>query len=522
MGPFGAYLTGYDKIKADYLISGLTKGFFLESEGLNTPRTEVANPPIPRHLAEQVGKKLYKEIDAGRVKGPFKSPPLPNFRVSPIKVTEKKEPGTYRFIHNLSYPYDEESVNASIPREKVAVQYNTIDDGISYIKLVGRGAHLAKTDIKSAFRIIPVHPSQYHLLGMKWEGHYFYDTTLPMGCSISCAIFEAFSSAMEWVAKNKLGIPYMTHVLDDFLIIASSHYETGRQLHRFLSFCSECGIPMAPEKTEGPSRELPFLGITLNVPHFMAQLPSDKLENCRALITQATQSKGITLRNLQSILGHLNFACRVVVPGRAFLRRAYALTHKVDKPFHHIKMTKEVKDDFLLWLDFLQSYNGKTFFRLDAVHTDEALRLFTDSSGSIGYGAVFGNHWLHGIWPSEWEGFDITFLELYPIVLAAHLWGTRFSNQTVEFHTDNMALVSILNKSSSKKPHIMTLVRALVLAMLKYNFTFYAIHVPGVENILADALSRQQMERFRESHPSANIFPESIPPHLKPGNLWFR
>ena len=185
-------------------------------------------------------------------------------------------------------------------------------------------------------------------------------------------------------------------------------------------------------------------------------------------------------------------------------------------------MTKEVKYDFLLWLDFLQSYNGKTFFRLDAVHTDEALRLLTDLSGSIGYGAVFGNHWLHGIWPSEWEGFDITFLELYPIVLAAHLRGTRFSNQTVEFHTDNMALVSILNKSSSKKPHIMTLVRALVLAMLKYNFTFYAIHVPGVENILADALSRQQMERFRESHPSANIFPESILPHLRPGNLWFR
>ena len=161
------------------------------------------------------------------------------------------------------------------------------------MKLVNRGTHLAKTDIKSAFRIIPVHPSQYHLLGMQWEGSYFYDTTLPMGCSISCAIFEAFSSAMEWVAKNKLGIPYMTHVLDNFLFIASSHYETRHQLQRFLSFCSECSIPMALEKTEGHPTELPFLGITLNVSHFMAQLPRDKLENCRALITQATQSKKI-------------------------------------------------------------------------------------------------------------------------------------------------------------------------------------------------------------------------------------
>ena len=56
VGPFGAYLTGYDKNKTDYLISGLTNGFFLESEGLTTLRTEVANPPISRHLAEQVRK----------------------------------------------------------------------------------------------------------------------------------------------------------------------------------------------------------------------------------------------------------------------------------------------------------------------------------------------------------------------------------------------------------------------------------------------------------------------------------
>ena len=70
VGPFGAYLTGYDKNKADYLISGLTNRFFLESEGLTTPRTEVANPPISRHLAEQVGKKLHKEINAEHVKGP--------------------------------------------------------------------------------------------------------------------------------------------------------------------------------------------------------------------------------------------------------------------------------------------------------------------------------------------------------------------------------------------------------------------------------------------------------------------
>ena len=517
-----AYLEGYDSVKTQYLLDGFSQGFMLQSQGLQSANTDVKNPSIPNQLVAEVQKKLQKEIDAGRIIGPFSSPPLPNFRVSPIKVAEKKEPGKYRFIHNLSYPYDEESVNASIPRDKVAVQYSTIDDAIAYIKVVGRGAFLAKTDIKSAFRIIPVHPSQYHLLGMQWEGKYFYDTTLPMGCSISCAIFEAFSSAIEWIAKNKLDIPYMTHVLDDFLIVAPSYKESDNQLKRFLSFCDECGIPMAPEKTEGPETSLAFLGITLDVPHFLAKLPDDKLRTCHGLIQRAVAQRNITQKGLQSILGHLNFACRVVVPGRAFLRRIYALTHKALRPYHHIKMTKAAKADLNLWSTFLKDYNGRTFFRLDAVHTDEALQLYTDSSGSIGYGAVLDNHWLHGTWPAEWEGYDITFLELYPIVLSAHLWGTLLSNRTIEFHTDNMALVSIINNTSSKKPHIMALVRSLVSSMLKFNFVFYAIHIPGVLNVRADALSRQQIGRFWKEHPSANIRPTTIPPHLRPGNSWLK
>ena len=168
-----AYLQGYDRVKTQYLLDGFSQGFMLQSQGLQSANTDVKNPSIPNQLVAEVQKKLQKEIDAGRIIGPFSSPPLPNFRVSPIKVAEKKEPGKYRFIHNLSYPYDEDSVNASIPRDKVAVQYSTIDDAIAYIKAVGRGAFLAKTDIKSAFRIIPVHPSQYHLLGMRWKGEYF-------------------------------------------------------------------------------------------------------------------------------------------------------------------------------------------------------------------------------------------------------------------------------------------------------------------------------------------------------------
>ena len=56
---------------------------------------------------------------------------------------------------------------------------------------------MAKTDVKSAFRIIPIHRADYFLLGLKWDNTYYFDRCLAMGLSSSCAIFEAFSTALE-------------------------------------------------------------------------------------------------------------------------------------------------------------------------------------------------------------------------------------------------------------------------------------------------------------------------------------
>lgn len=56
---------------------------------------------------------------------------------------------------------------------------------------------MAKTDVKSAFRIIPIHPAHYPLLGIRWNNTYNFDRALAMGLSSSCAIFESFSTALE-------------------------------------------------------------------------------------------------------------------------------------------------------------------------------------------------------------------------------------------------------------------------------------------------------------------------------------
>ena len=90
--------------------------------------------------------------------------------------------------------------------------------------------------------------------------------------------------------------------------------------------CDELGVPMAPEKTVGPSSVLSFAGIELDTCKMEARLPLDKLSKCRLLLNDFLTRKKVTFKELQSVIGLLNFTCSVVVPGRTFLRRMINLT----------------------------------------------------------------------------------------------------------------------------------------------------------------------------------------------------
>lgn len=106
---------------------------------------------------------------------------------------------------------------------------------------------------------------------------------------------------------------------------------------------------------------------------------------------------------------------------------------------------------------------------------------------------------------------DITFLELVPIVLAMCLFKTQFCDKKILFHTDNKALVEILNKKSSKSKQVMQLVRPLILMAMLNNIHFKAFHIEGYKNSIADSISRKQWEKFWTLVPEADVNPLTIP-----------
>ena len=60
--------------------------------------------------------------------------------------------------------------------------YVSIDTIAGRIVDLGRGALMAKLDLKSAYRHILVHPGDKWLLGVDWNGMLHDDSTLPTLC----------------------------------------------------------------------------------------------------------------------------------------------------------------------------------------------------------------------------------------------------------------------------------------------------------------------------------------------------
>ena len=434
--------------------------------------------------------KIDQELKLNRIAGPFSHPPFAHFKISPLALRPKKDSSKFRLLHNLSYPYDHSSVNFNIPYEYSHVNYDSITNAIKIIQQ-NPSCYLAKSDISDAFRLIPLHPSQFHLTGFQFNGQFYFDRCLPQGCSSSCFIFEKFSDSLRWAMVNLYNTSHIVKVLDDFLFINDSYSLTKIDLDNFTDLCQYLKVPLAHHKTEGPSQCLTFLGIELDTKSMMARLPLDKLKAYSDNVTEMLSRNRCTLRELKSILGKLQFSTSVLATGKSFLRRMYDATIGVANPNHFIRITKPIKEDLLTWKKFLSEYNGITLISVAEKFDLKSLHMYTDSSNS-GFGGTFMRKYISGYFPNSWKDYSIQFLELYPIFLMLHLVSSELINKRIIFHCDNQAIVNIINKQSSKCTLIMKLMRPMVLLMLQNNITFTAVHIPGKSNIVSDALSRSQ------------------------------
>ena len=107
---------------------------------------------------------------------------------------------------------------------------------------------------------------------------------------------------------------------------------------------------------------------------------------------------------------------------------------------------------------------------------------------------------------------SIAYKELFPVVIAAHVWGHMWCKRHVLFRSDNEAVVHILNTRTSKVPSLMQLLCSLLLSAARHSFSFSAQDLLSVNNQIAVALSRFRWQDFGQLVPDAQPHPTRISP----------
>ncbi len=497
-----------------YLLRGMRSGFRIGFTQ-TTVRSARRNMLSAEQNPEVVDKYLAREREAGRVIGPLPAN-LTGVHVSRFGVIPKPhQPGRWRLIVDLSHPKGTGmSVNDGIDPALCSLAYTSTDDAARRILDLGKGAMLAKLDIASAYRIVPVHPDDRPLLGMAWRQQRFVDTALPFGLRSAPKIFTAVADGLMWIMYEE-GVTSTLHYLDDFLFLGSPKGgECESSLRRAVEVCQRLGVPLATEKVEGPNRGLTFLGIFLDTMKMELRLPEDKLHRLSQLIKTWQGRRSCKKRKLLSLIGHLQDACRVVRPGRSFLRRMITLSTVARKLHHRIRLNRGFRSDLEWWAMFLRDWNGVSMMT-SVARTPPQRTLTSDASGNWGCGAFScTGGWFQCQWPSSWAGIHITVKELVPIVLACALWAHQWKGKTVLCRCDNAAVVAIINSGRSKHDLVMHLMRSLFFFTARGNVTLQAVHLPGRHNQAADAISRDNVSLFFRQVPWASHRPTPIPSEL--------
>ena len=127
-----------------------------------------------------------------------------------------------------------------------------------------------------------------------------------------------------------------------------------------------------------------------------ARLPPQKLSRLVAMISNWLSRHSASKRELQSLLGHLYAASKVVVSGHTFVRRIVDQLKALPNPNATLVLSNDFFADLRWWQSYLEGWNGKSFFLEPNFTPAEDLQLSTDASGSTGFGAYFNGQWLNG------------------------------------------------------------------------------------------------------------------------------
>lgn len=485
-------------------------GLSIVGHDVTVPPSRVANYSSVQECYDFMNAQIKEEIDAGFVvEVPF----------TPRKLNAlgavSKGPGKWRRITDLSKPEGSQLNSFTDP---VRFQFASVDDAVYIIRRY-KHIRLAKFDIRNAFRHVPIRPEHWDLQGFEWSGKLYIDLRMCFGLSIAPYVFWRISNYIAKVATAHYGIKYVVPYMDDFLIISVGDLEANavtnanRDYNNFRRCLTDLGFGINEAKVVPPSQVVTFLGIVIDTVQHNLSIPPERLSDMLLLLRQFEDQHHARKRDVEKLVGRLNFAAKVIRGGRTFLRRMIDIINSVKSHNAFVRLGDNFRADVRWWLNFASTWNGQAIMLVPTAITKS--RLMVDASG-FASAAIFDQCFIirpHDAMTAAWH---INEQELLSIYIAALKWGNLWRNHHVIVASDNTTAVSAINKGSSRSPVIMRMLRDLFWISAKFNFHLIAEFIPGLRNTLADAASRGNLDPLVALDLSMVPCPD-IPPHVVDG-----
>ena len=456
---------------------------------------------------EKIKAYLKEEIENGSVIGPFiKNPFGSAARFSPLDTRPKKNSEDLRVILNLSHPFRGDSVNHSIDKEVYAdgsemnLKYPSVDDLAKIVRIKGRGAKIFIRDLRKAYRQLFMCPGSIHLLGYIFEDKMYFDVSLSMGSKSSAYCCQRTTDSITYI-YGKYGYSDVNY-LDD--LGAAEQEDKAQEAYDCLGWIMDTiGIQESKNKATVPAVIAIFLGILFNTLSMTLQITDDRLDEIKQLLRTWETKSTMTLQELQSLLGKLNFACNTVRSGRVFVSRI--INELKNFKYGRKRVSQQLKQDINWWARFMEDFDGITI--MPPVAWDAPDKIFaTDAClHSCGGWTQTGNvaqafcakfpEWL-----KQDNDVHINELELLTFIIAIKKWGESMQNRNILAFCDNQVSVDVVNSGAASNRFSQACLREICFLMAKLNAVLKLVHLKGQDNRICDSLSRWgetgQEERF--------------------------
>ena len=489
------YLEDYDDVEVcDFLEYGWPSNFNHNACLQSTLRNHKSGLEFGSHIDAYIETELGKYA----LLGPFSAPPVVPLHLSPVMTRPKKDSDLRRIVVDLSWPHGM-AVNDGIPTDQYLdkpfhLTLPTVDYMTSRVRELGSGCFLYKLDLSRGYRQLRLDPLDWPIMSICHRDRFFMDVCPPFGLRTAALMMERTTLAACYI-HQLYGFTTKPYI-DDFGGAELEYKRASEALSTLQGILKTVGLEEAPHKTVEPTTKMTWLGIDVDSVAMTLSIPHLKLEEIKTVVKSWEGKSFASKKEVQSLMGMLNFVGGVSPPVRIFTNRILNFLRSIpDTEF--VAIPSEVREDLDFFCNLMPKYNGISIIDKSLVDPDEQVELDSCLSGC---GGLCGQFYYSCQYPEcvLAVGHQIAHLEMLNVVVALRLWAPIWSGKKMQVFCDNMNTCTALQTGRTRDLYMQSCVRTIFLITVKFDIELMICHCPGVELVAADSLSRvHTSDRFQ-------------------------